>query len=232
MRPFSPAVIARQVAGGEGRLRVSLGCEASRIGDAQAFARLLTLLLAAGPVKLTARTGQPLVAEVQTDIDAPPEIAALGGTAERKGTVLRLILPFAEPMADEVPHEALPPDLRLRGRRFLVADDSATNRLILTEMLTGAGAQVDAADSGRSAVTMALEREYDLLLLDIAMPGMEGGEALEAIRASGCRTPALAVTANAMAHQIEEYLAGGFDGHLAKPLRHEDLILRVRGLLG
>ncbi|WP_136683532.1 response regulator [Falsirhodobacter xinxiangensis] len=231
LHPFSPAVVARKVAGDQGRLRVSLGCEAPRIGDEATFARLMTRLLDAGPVKLTARAGRPVIAELEADVAVEPELSALGGAAERTGRMLRLTLPLPEPVVDDVPREQMPPDVRLQGRRFLVADDSATNRLILTEMLAGAGAQVDSADSGRAAVTMALSRDYDLLLLDIAMPGMEGGEALGAIRASGCRTPALAVTANAMAHQIEEYLAGGFDGHLAKPLRHEDLILRVRGLL-
>lgn len=231
LRPFSPAVVARQVAGSQGRLRISLGCEALRIGDEAAFARLMGRLLDAGAVKLTARAGRPVVAELAADVTVEPELAALGGTAERTGPALRLTLPLPEPEAEEAERPQMPPDIRLEGRRLLVADDSATNRLILTEMLAGAGAYVDAADSGRAAVAMALAQDYDLLLLDIAMPGMEGGEALDAIRASGCRTPALAVTANAMAHQIEEYLAGGFDGHLAKPLRHEDLIQRVRGLL-
>lgn len=108
--------------------------------------------------------------------------------------------------------------------RVLVADDNHTNRLILQRMLEGLGVVVTVCDDGRGVLEAFRPGAFDLLLLDIAMPGMDGPAALAAIReteheAGTAPVPALAVTANAMRHQVEEYLAAGFTGHLPKPFR-------------
>ena len=78
-------------------------------------------------------------------------------------------------------------------------------------------------DNGRQAVEAWLAQPFDLVLMDIQMPEMDGIAATRAIRAAEAEagrapTPIIAVSANAMAHQVKEYLAAGMDGHVAKPI--------------
>jgi signal transduction histidine kinase/ActR/RegA family two-component response regulator len=117
----------------------------------------------------------------------------------------------------------------LRGLRALVADDNATNRRILSAMLGQAGLEVTLADSGPAALAAYRPGAFDLLLLDISMPDLDGPATLAALRArdaaAGCAPPpALAVTAHAMRHQIDAFLAAGFAGHVPKPFSRAALI--------
>jgi len=116
----------------------------------------------------------------------------------------------------------------LSSLRVLVADDNRTNRYILNTMLSGFGVSVTLAEDGQSALDTYRPGAFDLMLLDISMPVLDGVGALAAIRAREREAgyppaPALAVTANAMQHQVDEYLASGFDGHIAKPFRRSTL---------
>jgi len=106
------------------------------------------------------------------------------------------------------------------GLRVLIVEDNATNRLIATRMLEALGARVATADDGVQGVAAA-RQGFDLILMDIQMPGMDGVEATHRIRAlkgPAGTAPILAMTANAMAHQQAAYLAAGMDGAIAKPL--------------
>ena len=146
-----------------------------------------------------------------------------------KGTTMRLELPL--PMADSNTHELsspAPDRSALRGLRALVADDNATNRLILKAMLGALGMHVTMTEDGARALEAWTPGAFDVLLLDISMPEMDGIAALAAIRARAARAgvpmiPAIAVTANAMKHQIEGYRTAGFEGYVGKPFRREDL---------
>ena len=165
-------------------------------------------------------------------------VEAMGGTIAVDSTpgvgstfslTLRLPVVPTEPtrLAAVVP-EALPP-----GLRVLAADDNEVNRMVLAAYLSALGVTADIKSSGAEALAARHEAAYDGLLLDISMPGMDGMETLTAIRAVEAalglpRIPAIAVTANAMTHQIQEYLAAGFDGHVAKPIRREDLMARLQ----
>ncbi|MEM7524440.1 MAG: ATP-binding protein [Pseudomonadota bacterium] len=118
------------------------------------------------------------------------------------------------------------------GARVLAVDDNATNRMLLELLLRKAGVEAEIVTSGPEAVEATAARRHDLILMDISMPGMDGIEALAAIRAlGGARTPALAVTANALKHQVEEYLSLGFDGHVAKPIQSEKLLDAIEACL-
>ena len=157
------------------------------------------------------------------------------------GTTVRVTLPLPE-CADQSSPDATAPvpaleERPLAGLRLLVADDNATNRKLLELFLTRAGAEPTVVTDGRAAVETWSPARFDLLLLDIAMPGMDGVEALAAIRTraamSGTPPPrAVAITANAMTHQVESYLAAGFDAHVAKPFRRETLIAALLQLAG
>jgi CheY-like chemotaxis protein len=110
----------------------------------------------------------------------------------------------------------------------LVAEDNATNRIILASMLKAIGVTAELVTSGDEALQRWRPGAYDAVLLDIAMPGRDGLATLAALQekaaALACPLPlAVAVTANAMTHQVEDYLARGFSTFVAKPLRPERL---------
>jgi signal transduction histidine kinase/CheY-like chemotaxis protein/HPt (histidine-containing phosphotransfer) domain-containing protein len=110
----------------------------------------------------------------------------------------------------------------LSGYRVLVVEDVEINRLIARESLRRMGCHVEIAEDGARAVEMALAADYDLVLMDIQMPRMDGVEATRRIRASQgprARVPIIAVTAHAMATEREAYLAAGLDDYLSKPFK-------------
>lgn len=107
--------------------------------------------------------------------------------------------------------------------RVLAAEDNPVNQLVLTTLLGQVGVTPDVVGDGAAAVAAWRSGAWDLILMDVQMPVMDGLEAVRVIRACEAaegrpRTPILALTANAMAHQVAEYLTAGFDGHVAKPI--------------
>jgi signal transduction histidine kinase/CheY-like chemotaxis protein len=112
--------------------------------------------------------------------------------------------------------------------RVLAVDDNKTNRLVLGKMLNRMGLHVTICESGEQAVQAAKAAEFDLFLFDISMPEMDGIQCLEAINWYKAEvdqdpTPAIAVTANTLPEQVNEYLRCGFDNCLAKPIRAAEL---------
>ncbi|MFZ5669386.1 MAG: ATP-binding protein [Pseudomonadota bacterium] len=120
------------------------------------------------------------------------------------------------------------------GLRVLVVEDNPTNRLIATRMLEELGAAVETADNGLRGVEAVQRAAFDLVFMDVQMPVMDGLEAARRIRAMAgpaARTPIIAMTANALAHQIESYRAAGMTGFLAKPLSPAALVAQVAAAL-
>ena len=116
------------------------------------------------------------------------------------------------------------------GRRYLVAEDNQINRIILTELLTERGAQLDEAENGQEAVEAFASSEpnrYDAVLMDAMMPVMDGYEATRAIRAlprtDAQTTPIIALTANAYADDVKKALDAGMNAHVGKPFKVGDL---------
>jgi CheY-like chemotaxis protein len=111
--------------------------------------------------------------------------------------------------------------------RVLIAEDNLVNQRLVTRMLEKRGHFVVVAGNGREAVE-ALEKEsFDLVLMDLQMPVMDGFEATTAIRKKegdrGIHVPVVALTAHAMKGDREKCLAGGMDGYLTKPIRPHEL---------
>ena len=104
------------------------------------------------------------------------------------------------------------------GLRVLLAEDNPVNALLARALLTRAGCTVDRAATGEEAVGAALAQPYDLILMDMRMPGMSGLDAARAIRAAGCDTPVVALTANAFDDDRRACREAGMDGFLTKPL--------------
>jgi CheY-like chemotaxis protein len=109
----------------------------------------------------------------------------------------------------------------LDGVRVLVVEDNATNRMIATKLLESLGANVATAADGYLGVEAAAKGGFDLILMDVQMPGIDGLEAARRIRALGgeaAATPIVALTANVLAHQRRAYLDAGMDGVVGKPI--------------
>jgi PAS domain S-box-containing protein len=112
------------------------------------------------------------------------------------------------------------------GARILLAEDHPTNQLLAIELLQQLGCTVEVAQNGREAVGLALDRGYDVVLMDCHMPEMDGFEATAAIRArqqGGRRVPIVALTANAMAGDRERCLSAGMDDYVSKPVNAAEL---------
>jgi signal transduction histidine kinase len=123
-----------------------------------------------------------------------------------------------------------------RSLRVLAAEDIPTNQLVLKTIMQSFGVEITMVDNGRQAVEAWLAEPYDLVLMDIQMPEMDGIAATRAIRAAESelgrpRTPIIAVSANAMTHQVKEYLAAGMDGHVAKPIELSKLHAAIEAAL-
>jgi len=109
---------------------------------------------------------------------------------------------------------------RLRGARVLLVEDNELNREVALGLLSDADLSIDVAENGQVAVQMTATEKYDLVLMDMQMPVMDGIAATRAIRSNAeLRTlPIIAMTANVMAHDIEQCVEAGMNDHVAKPI--------------
>ena len=149
------------------------------------------------------------------------------------GSVFWLELPLAAPgPAPALDRPGLPeatqaaPAAAVRPLRILVADDVAMNRDIAGSFLRAAGHEVACAENGAEAVGLAAAADFDVVLMDVRMPGMDGLEATRRIRAlpgPRGRVPIVALTAQAFAEQVSECRKAGMDSHLAKPFTPDAL---------
>ena len=129
---------------------------------------------------------------------------------------------LAGPPAPEAqpPHPAPLP--LLRGR-VLLAEDGYDNRMLIGAFLSRLGLDYEVAENGAQAFQMALGAPYDLVLMDIQMPVMDGVRATELLRGAGCGATIVALTANLMPGDVEHYLAAGCDACVGKPIDFEEL---------
>jgi signal transduction histidine kinase/CheY-like chemotaxis protein len=124
-------------------------------------------------------------------------------------------------------HAEAKPDLPTRKLNILLAEDNLINQKLTLRLLEKNGHSVDIAENGKVAVEMWQRNKYDVVLMDVLMPEMDGFEATEQIRKlekeTGRRTPIIALTANAMKGDREKCLGIGMDDYLPKPLKMNDL---------
>ncbi|MEM9170644.1 MAG: ATP-binding protein [Pseudomonadota bacterium] len=129
------------------------------------------------------------------------------------------------------PGETAPaaPVAAFRGLRVLIVDDNTVNRVVAAAMLSSLGAQSIAVESGPAALETLEHETVDVVFMDIAMPGMDGVEAMRAIRRRhGEATPPIfANSAHAMTHEVERYLAEGFDHYVTKPITLANLTVAL-----
>jgi signal transduction histidine kinase len=151
----------------------------------------------------------------------------------------------APPGSDRFPREAPAAGLPIRAigdlagiprLRVLLAEDTPANQKLIQRILTKRGHQIQVAKNGQEAVDLLERQSFDVVLMDVQMPVMDGFQATAAIRASqsaeGARVPIIAMTAHAMQGDRERCLAAGMDAYLAKPIDSGRLIDLVEDLSG
>jgi CheY-like chemotaxis protein len=119
----------------------------------------------------------------------------------------------------------------LEGARVLVVDDAPDNRFLMRRFLEQAGALVEHATGGKEALEMAMIGDYDVILMDIQMPEIDGITATRRLRAQGFKIPILAVSAHAMPSEIARSHEAGCNEHLTKPCAKATLIATVKKYL-
>jgi CheY-like chemotaxis protein len=116
--------------------------------------------------------------------------------------------------------------------RLLLVEDSKDNQIIVQMYLKGLHASIDVADKGQEGLQMALANSYDLILLDIQMPVLDGYQTLHELRVRGLQVPVLALTAHAINTEREKALKAGFQDFITKPINRGLLIEKIQSYLG
>jgi len=167
----------------------------------------------------------------------------MGGTLDCESTPgegsafwFSIALPVAEPVAPEPAPEGDLVDVAAIPLRILLADDHPANRKVVEIMLAATAMDLTAVEDGRQALDAFGGGGFDLILMDMQMPVMDGLTATRAIRELEAeqglpRTPVLMLTANAMAEHVEAGRAAGADGHLTKPVTLASLFEAISGAL-
>lgn len=152
-------------------------------------------------------------------------VQLMGGSIEMEstlgeGSVARFVIPI-EPARALPPDEAGPAVEGPPPMRILVAEDNATNQYLVRALLEREGHRVTTVRDGAEAVEAARAGAFDVILMDVQMPVMDGASAARAIRASGdagAGTPIIALTANALATDRQLYLTAGMSDYVTKPI--------------
>jgi len=167
-------------------------------------------------------------------------VELLGGTigmapAPAGGSIFRFELPAPAATLDATEAGDNDDFVEAPAARVLVVDDLDTNRELVRAMLQAVGHQVEEADSGPAALRLAAEQAYDLILMDLQMPGMDGFASARAIRSlpnTNHDTPIIALSADVLPEHIGASAEAGMNGHLGKPISPLELIGAVHRWAG
>lgn len=165
---------------------------------------------------------------------------SMGGTIECQstlgvGTTFKVRVPLG--IGEDASPMPLPPILIEQSvpaapARILLVEDNETNAMLVRDMLEPTPHSVDRAAGGFEAIRMATEQDYDIILMDISMPDLDGVSAcqqIRKIRGNVWTAKIIALTANAVVGDRERYLTNGFDGYLSKPIRRDTLLAAIEG---
>ncbi|MBC7660810.1 MAG: response regulator [Chitinophagaceae bacterium] len=159
---------------------------------------------------------------------------AMGGnlwiseTQPGHGTTFTLTLPLTinseAKKRDPVTWDHTEHAVSLQGLKVLIVDDSPDNLMVVSRMLSKSGANVTTCDGGRNALLLAAEELFDVILMDLQMPELDGYKVTETLRQRGFTKPIFALTAHAFKEERARCLRSGFDGHLIKPVNKDQLV--------
>jgi len=158
-------------------------------------------------------------------------ITLMGGSIDcesrpGEGSMFRIKIPMSVPKVETAETTPVKYDSdALRGMRVLVAEDNIINQMIMEELLKNVGIEVSLADNGLLAIEKLQKGSFDVILMDVMMPGMDGLTATKQIRADKQyeHLPILAMTANVEPEHVAESFAAGMNDHLTKPVNVEQL---------
>jgi CheY-like chemotaxis protein len=142
-------------------------------------------------------------------------------------------LPEANTKAEPT-RTAEPAKRGLRGLRVLLTDDNAINRQVIKLFLAPQGCDISEATNGKEALDKIAQGEFDIVLLDVHMPVMDGKETIQRLRANQrwANLPVIALTADAMSGDREKYLALGMTDYVSKPVDQRELIAKMHKVMG
>ena len=148
-----------------------------------------------------------------------------------RGSIFHFTAPFA--LASEAPPSAATPcEQHDQPLDILLAEDNPVNQRLALRLLERRGHRVTLAGNGQDAVELARTRRFDIVLMDVQMPLMDGLEAARQLRAFDRSIPILAMTAHAMDGDRERCLAAGMNAYTSKPIRPEELFAAIHALIG
>lgn len=119
---------------------------------------------------------------------------------------------------------SLQPAGRLKGMKILVAEDAVDTQLLIRQILSRQGAEIDFADNGKQAIERAESKDYDIILMDIQMPVCDGYQATKTLRSRSFDKPIIGLSAHAMREEHDKIIASGCNEHLAKPFDPKKLV--------
>ena len=180
--------------------------------------------------------GLAICRQLATLMDAEVQVSSQEGVGSQFQLIARLPRVGEESPAESALSTPAAPAHDGPAIRVLAAEDNNINRLVLRTLLEQAGIDPVIVCDGVEAVTAWRDQEWDIILMDVQMPVLDGPSATRAIRAAERatgrqRTPIVALTANAMAHQREEYIAAGMDGLIPKPIQVTELFAALQAAL-
>ena len=119
----------------------------------------------------------------------------------------------------------------MKLKKALIVEDNPINMELVLEILTSNGICADEAVNGEEAVAMVEKETYDLILMDIELPGMDGVDATKIIKSRHKNLPILALTSYAMKGDRERFIAAGFDDYISKPIDVNCFIEKINKLI-
>jgi len=150
---------------------------------------------------------------------------------EGKGSRFTCDVRLGMEKSEEQPKDDAPKELDLRGKNVLVVDDVEINRDIIFAMLEDSGAILDGARDGAEAVKMFSEKKYDLVLMDLHMPVMDGFNATKNIRSSAQSwagtVPVISISAESSGDMHQKSMEAGINDHVMKPVNMETLLKTI-----
>jgi CheY-like chemotaxis protein len=141
--------------------------------------------------------------------------------------------PSPPPGQTQIRHATAQQPVRLNGMKVLMIDDNIVNRRVLRALLDEHEFEFTEAENGQIGLDVMAQTVFDLVLLDIHMPVLDGVETIKAIRQSEVLhlTPVIALTANAMTGDREKYISLGMDGYVSKPVNYDELMTEINRVL-
>jgi signal transduction histidine kinase/CheY-like chemotaxis protein len=224
---------------GEGAFMVCVDVTDTGIGmNAETMEKLFTVFTQADGATTRKFGGSGLGLAISRQLARMMGGDILVESTEGKGSIFRLTFKAQEaaaaaataPAAEAKPE---PARLSLRGTRVLLTDDNAINRQVIKLFIAPQGCDIVEATNGKEALDKIASGEFDLVLLDVHMPVMDGKEAISRIRANPkwAGLPVIALTADAMSGDREKYLALGMTDYVSKPVDQRELIAKMYQVL-